>query len=517
MHKFLLFIFLCLGLFQQNFAGAADRAKSPNVLFIAVDDLKPELGCYGATHIHSPHIDRLAARGTVFMNAHCQQAVCSPSRTSLLTGLRPDTTQVWDLKTKFRDKLPNVVTIPEYFRKNGYETVGLGKVFDPRSVDGQGKMDARSWSRPYLHPWAPADSTFGYRDPAQVKRIRQGRPRARAAGITGRKNVMKYLKVRLTTDLADVPDEAYSDGTHAAKAVELIGELSRDDKPFFLAVGFKKPHLPFCAPKKYWDLYNRKEIQTSANQEMPTGAPSYHFQDSWELQNYDGFRKSSPLSEADQLRMIHGYYACVSYIDAQVGKLFAALEQAGIAQDTIIVLWGDHGWHLGDHGMWCKHTNYEQATRSPLIISAPGQFRPGGKSSAPAELLDVFPTLCDLAGLPLLTNLHGTSLEPVLENPDEEVKEVAISQYPRYPNKNATMGYAFRTKRFRYIEWVQKKFKQGAATGPVVARELYDYETDPLETHNLINEPQYKEEQTRLQALAERFRSDTTTPVEKLN
>jgi len=502
MKSILLLLALALGL-------SSTWAARPNVLFIAVDDLKPMLGCYGDSRIETPQIDRLAEQGTTFLNAHCQQAVCGPSRASLLTGLRPDTTQVWDLKTKIRKILPDVVTLPQHFKANGYEAVGLGKIFDFRSVEGHVKDDPASWSRPYVVTEENPAAQMGFLNAEFVARAKKAK-RENKGDWNGMKKALGGMP--MVEGSEDVPDEAYDDGAFAKRAVELIGELAPKDpstgsgqgKPFFLAVGFKKPHLPFVAPKKYWDLYQRDEIELSKFQKMPAGAPEFHFQDSWELKNgsYTGVtREPGLLPEAEQRELIHGYMACVSYIDAQVGKLLDALEKNGVADNTIVVLWGDHGWHLGDHGMWCKHTNYEQATRSPLIIAKRATGGKGAKSESPAEFTDIYPTLCELAGISKPKVLEGVSLVPVLDDPAASVREVAVSQYPRGGGKSELMGYAFRDKRYRYVRWLPK----GKPDAEAEAEELYDYQSDPLETRNLAADPNHAEAGVRMRALADKF------------
>ena len=467
-------------------AGAEELAKSkPHVLFIAVDDLKPLLGCYGDPFALTPQIDRLASRGTVFLNAHTQQAVCGPSRASLLTGLRPDTTQVWDLKTKIRDILPDVVTLPQHFKNHGYETVGMGKIFDPRSVDGRKKDDAPSWSVPYLNPEENPNVELGFCNPSFVEEVRA----KKKSGVNGWDKLKDAVGGMPAVEIdQDVPDNTYDDGIYADLAVQKIGELSKGNKPFFLAVGFKKPHLPFVAPKKYADLYQSSKLPLAEFQKMPAGAPSIGYQPSFELRNgsYRGYTKSPELlPEGKQRELVHGYYACVSYTDAQVGRLMEALEKNGILDQTIIVLWGDHGWHLGDHGMWCKHTNFEQATRVPLIVVRPGAPG-GGRCASPVEFLDIFPTLCEIAGLPKSQSLQGVSLAPLLQDPKGRVKEFAVSQYPRRGGEKETMGYTFRDDRYRYTRWVPKNEKTKTEF-----EELYDYEKDPLETKSFLEDPQY--------------------------
>ena len=309
------------------------------------------------------------------------------------------------------------------------------------------------------------------------------------------------------TDMADVADEDYYDGAMAANSVELVKELSQGKKPFFLAVGFKKPHLPFNAPKKYWDLYDRQEMELAAFRDMPEGSPAFHFQPGWELRSYL-VPKEGRLPDDLQRELVHGYHACVSYIDAQIGKLLGALDDAGVADRTVIVLWGDHGWHLGDHSIWCKHTNYEQATRVPLIFVSPQAGKENNKSESPVEFVDIYPTLCDLAGLPTPSDLHGVSLRPVMEDPSFEVKPVAVSQYPRHVEGKEIMGYSYRDKRYRYIEWIDKDFRHGETSGPVFARELYDYEKDPLETKNVVDDPAYPEVAERMASLAQKYHQD---------
>jgi len=447
-------------------AKTENQPKAKNVLFIAVDDLKPLLGCYGDTAVVSPRIDKLASRGTVFMNNHTQQAVCAPSRASLLTGWRPDRTKVWDLKTLIRDKNPDIVTMPQYFKQKGYQTAARGKIFDLRSVDK--KHDEASWTFPYEYPG-----------------------KGRWIGT----------KERLITQNPDLPDEEFVDGVIAKQGLELLDKMTESDKPFFLAVGFKKPHLPFVAPKKCWDLYDRNKFPLAAFQEHAKNAPEFAFQPGWELRNgYDHVPKTGPIPEAMQRELIHGYYACVTHTDQQVGKLLDKLDELGIKDNTIIVLWGDHGWHLGDHSMWCKHTNFEQATRSPLVIVDPG-LPGGGKTVHPTEFVDIFPTLCELTGLEIPHGLDGQSLLPVMKNPDLKIKDYAVSQFHRNNGQQRLEGYTLRTDTYRYTVWVPVKVRQGEPfdESQVVAAELYDYEKDPLETVNHYNEPAYKEIQQRLQ------------------
>lgn len=484
----------------------------PNVLFIAVDDLKPLLNGYGESRMKTPNIDRLARRGTVFLRNYCQQAVCAPSRASIMTGQRPDYTRVWDLQTFIRDRNPAILTLPQYFRQNGYVTTGIGKVFDNRSVDPQD--DAPSWSMPYERL---NDSDFAegygrpkrnyYQAPETLKLLARIEQQADAQGLTGEARA-KFLNANRgpAVEAAEVPDDAYTDGAVAKRAVATIAELAKGNQPFFYAVGFVRPHLPFVSPRKYWDLYDPATIQRADYQQFAQNSPAFAYQPSGELVNAyllpNGERYPTGYAPkpADQQRdLIHGYYASVSYMDAQVGKLLDELDRQGLTQNTIIVLWGDHGWHLGDHGIWCKHTNFEQATRAPLIVAAPG-YNGGQKAAGLTEFVDVFPTLTDLAGLKTPEKLAGKSLVPILKNPAATVKPFAQSQYPRRNSDVAPtsdghlMGYAIRTDRYRYVAWFAEDFtsKRVSPTARPVAVELYDYQQDPNETRNVAEDESHQ-------------------------
>lgn len=489
---------------------AQTATSRPNVLFIAVDDLKPLLGCYDDAVAKTPHMDRLAARGTTFLNAHCQQAVCGPSRASLLTGKRPDQIRVWDLKTKIRPINPGVVMLPEHFKAQGYETAALGKIYDPRSVDGPAKHDTASWTIPYQPSWQMKyDPTHG----KPVTHYQSPRVKDLAGSMdAGRYDeIMAHLKANdaaLAVESEDVPDNAYDDGAMTDRALEMLRDFSDAGKPFFLAVGFKKPHLPFVAPKKYWDLYDRAAFSLAAYDKLPSGSPAYAGHNSEELRNgYSGIPSSGPFAPELQRELIHGYYACVSYVDAQVGRLLDEVAALGLAENTIIVLWGDHGWHLGDHGLWCKHSNYEQATRVPLIMAAPGGSRIT-QTGAPVEFVDIYPTLCELAGIPAPDGLAGASLAPVISGKAAGVKDFAISQYPR----QKFMGYALRTLTHRLVAWIPKTEDSDIARDLSAAAsfELFDYEKDPLEKTNLADDPAYAETLEELKAKLTAFLQDQT-------
>ena len=470
----------------------------PNILFIPVDDLRPELSSYGETLIKTPHIDRLAANGVTFTRAYCQQAVCNPSRASLLTGLRPDAIRVWDLKINFRSTVPNVVTLPQYFKEHGYTTIGLGKTFHNNDPD------TMSWSVIPEHlpgfPFDP-DAVYVNEDNLEIQQMRIDRLKANKRSTVDQLGFW-YVKAK-ATEIADVDDDAYYDGAQTTRAIEILKELKNDKKPFFLAVGYYRPHLPFNAPKKYWDLYDRDQIPLAENQFIPEGTPANLVHGDAELRSYydcndlplpDEF----PWDEARQREIIHGYYASVSYTDAQIGRLLTALDSLGLTDNTIVVLWGDHGWKLGEHNSWCKQTNYEIDTHVPMIFSGFGIPAKGRKSMALTEFVDIYPTLCEMADLPVPSVLQGTSMLPLLTDPDQDWKEAAYSQFllgrfgPVDTRQSEKMGYAVRTDRYRYVEWYEwLGDDQGA--GELLFRELFDHQTDPQENHNIAQNQENQE------------------------
>jgi iduronate 2-sulfatase len=447
----------------------AVAAAPPNVLFIMADDLRPELAGYGSPAI-TPNLDRLAARGVRFERAYCQQAVCNPSRSSLLTGRRPDTLGIWSNETHFRDPNPAVATLPGWFKAHGYEARCAGKIFHNWHTAVRG--DPGSWSAPeFLHYANHGDDLPLVAGPVPPNLALQS-PR-------------DYGQVPLD-DCRDVPDEATYDGRVAAEAVRQLGELGKG--PFFLAVGFWKPHAPFNAPKRYWDLYDPDAIPAPRTDRLPAGAPAFAGHKNAELHNYPGVPAEEPIP-ADVARTLrHGYYACISYTDAQIGRLLDALDAEGLADDTIVVLWGDHGWQLGDHGLWHKHTNFELATRAPLLVSVPKGATAGRSCAAPVEFVDVYPTLADLCGLPLPPGLEGASLKPFLADPAAPAAKVAISQYPRGAGDGAgpVMGYSIRDERWRLTLWRERHGTR------IVATELYDEANDPAETVSLHDRPEHR-------------------------
>ena len=467
-----------------SFAAAPLSAKQPNILFIAVDDLRPELGCYGADSIKSPNIDRLARSGVTFERAYCQVAVCNPSRASVMTGLRPDTTHVWTLDVPFRLLNPDAVTLPQQLRKHGYYAVSYGKIFHNPWPDDQ------SWDEP--HAW-PKDSKLWSADAKQ--RLADFREKMRADG----KSEKAIARMRpQATEIVDIPDSEHVDGAIAEQALAAMRRLANKDQPFFLAAGFIRPHLPFVVPKKYWELYDRAKIPFAADRRLPIGAPPYAMNTMYELRDYLDYadtadpRKGS-LTGAQQRELKHGYYASVSFIDAQIGRLLDELERLELADDTVVVLWGDHGWKLGEHNSWCKQSNYEIDARAPLIIRSPGAAGNGKATPSLVEFVDIYPTLCDLAGVPVIKKAEGKSLAPILADPAASVKEAAISQFPRRDGKRLLMGYSMRTDRYRFVEWMGRKTRKR------VAMELYDHENDPAEKRNLAGAG---DQQDRLRALS---------------
>jgi iduronate 2-sulfatase len=445
-----------------------------NVLLICVDDLKPVLGCYGDNTVKSPNIDRLAARGMRFDRAYCNQAVCAPSRNALLTGSRSTTLGIYDLATNFREAVPNAVTLPQLFKQNGYRTEAIGKIFH---VGHGNHEDPASWSVPHWQARVVA-----YAKPKSGGTNSLTREEALFSNVTGRR--VAEMPRGAPYENLDVPDDAYPDGQIANEAIRRLQAAKQKPEPFLLAVGFVKPHLPFCAPKKYWDLYNRDAFKLAERRTPPEGAPPYAPQFGGELRQYEGIPDSGPVPEDQQRTLIHGYHAAISYMDAQLGRVLAELDRLGLAENTIIVLWGDHGWHLGDHGIWCKHTNYEEATRIPLLITAPGVTKPKTSTRSLVESVDIYLTLAELAGLSVgrvPQQLDGWSFAATLRDPSVPTKEEIFHSYPRSPRgKGEVIGRAVRTERYRLVEW-----KKPGAPADSADLELYDYETDPLETKNL--------------------------------
>ena len=458
--------------FSLNVAAQAQgdqKTAKKNVLFIAVDDLRPQLGAYGHKDIKSPNIDRIAEQGLLFERAYCQQAVCSPSRISLLTGLRCETTQIYGLVRLKKDVIPDIVSLPKHFKNNGYETLSLGKIYH------HNEDDPDAWSKPPFR----AMGGSGYVTEESKNLVKLNKKTNPKSGTKGP-----------ITEAADVADNVYSDGKLADKAIAELQLVK--DKPFFMALGFRKPHLPFTAPKKYWDMYDPQKLQLADNPFYPEGATPYTMNNYGELRNYYNMPKGKERVNDELARhLIHGYYACVSFIDAQIGRVVDELERLGLKDNTIIVLWGDHGWKLGEHDSWCKHTNFEIDTNAPLLISDPQITKKGIRTRALTEFIDIYPTLCELTGLPKPGHLEGLSFKPLMENPDRPWKTAATSIWVenkfRYDLETQVIGYAMKTDRYRYIEWRHTK------SGEMKARELYDHQVDPEENKNVAEKAEYAE------------------------
>ena len=510
-----------LGVGVSGLTGCGRTTSAPkkprNVLFIAVDDLRPELGCYGQTIVHSPNIDQLARQGVRFDRAYCQEAICGPSRASLMTGLRPDNNGVIENNTHFRHTVPDVTTLPAHFASHGYSTVGIGKIYHDR----QG--DEVSWNRRAASPPRPKPTPMmGYQLPETRQYLKQKREEVIAQ--YGQQFVYS-LGSGPAYEACDVADNMYEDGYFADQAVATLRDIK--DQPFFLAVGFKKPHLPFVAPKKYWDLYEPDKIELAGNPFAPRDAPAMGLHASFELRTRKDVPKKGDIDDEQARKLIHAYLACVSYVDAQIGRLLDELDALGLRDNTVIMLWGDHGWHLGEHGIWGKATNYEIATRVPLIVSAPGTRARNVASNALVELVDMYPTLSDLANLPMPKHLDGRSFAPLLNRPNRSWKKAAFSQFPcpalrewaanplsnemrttffgpliteleqtmatenpsQYDKtlyENHLMGYTVRTEQHRLVLWVDYRDPQSKPYGV----ELYDLKTDPDENINLAKRPE---------------------------
>lgn len=515
------FVLLLLCLVSQiNYA-----QKKPNVLFIAVDDLRAELGTYGSEIVKSPNIDDLAKEGVQFNKAYVQEAICGPSRASIMTGSRPETINVIDLFQDFRENRPSIVTLPQHFKDNGYETVYLGKVFHGQFTD-----DEMSWSRKPVKVTVNANvpkTEGGYALPeSQLIYLKN---KLALDAKYGEKLIREnWLARGPSTESADVPDETYDDGYNTLSAIATLSEMvKKDDKPWFLALGFKKPHLDWIAPKKYWDMYDEAKIPIATQVNPPENGASMGLSESLELRVSPDIPKTGDLDIELQRKLRHGYFACISYIDAQVGKMIQALKDSGEYDNTIIVFWSDHGFNLGEMGYWGKATNYEIATRVPFIISGPGitDKTKGQQSEAVVELLDLYPTLCELAGLKTPNELEGKSLVPLLKNPSAKSQRPAFSLFPtpalrewaarpftppfrttffnpliekieakieaqmgdkwnRKTYEDFVMGYAMRTDNYRIVIWKDRRKPNDT---PLFI-ELYDHVKDPDETINIATQ-----------------------------
>ena len=438
-------------------------AEKKNVLLLCIDDIRPVMGCYGGA-AKTPHMDKLAESASVFTRHYNQWPVCGPSRASMLGGLRPDSTGIYEIGGSWEiSKRPDThPTLPRTFKDNGYTCLSFGKIYHSK---GAGK--GYGWSE---EPWK-LDWTC-YVDFKTVE---------------GKESKGKY---RPAYEIYDGPDALHNDFQTAEKVIQALKE--NKDGPFFIAGGFYKPHLPFVAPQKYWDLYSEEEIAAIGPAGIPKGAGEYMY--NWtEVSSYGDsegnlFSGDNGVDKEQTLDMIHAYYACVSFIDAQVGRILQALEENGLADSTAVVIWGDHGFHLGDHGRWAKHTQFEQAMRCPLMVRLPGHHKVTGETKALAESVDIYPTLCDFAGIKTPDFVDGESLVPIVEGKGNG-KEAAFSQIRPVNRKKVesqVMAYSVRTKDFRYVEW-----RGLDDPSDVVWRELYDHRNDPEESISVIENPEY--------------------------
>ncbi|SHI30823.1 sulfatase [Algibacter luteus] len=446
-----IFIFLNLALFcscgskpTNTLETAAE--KKPNILFIVVDDLRPELNFYGANHINSPSLDKLAGESLIFERAYCNIPVCGASRASLLTGARPTRKRFINAHIKKDEDYPEAISLPMLLKQNGYKTISNGKIYHYQNDD------AEAWDEIW-HPKSLWDYAL-----AESQEIRKNTHRG------------------LPFEAAKVHDSVYRDGKTALKVIQDLNKLKEANQPFFLTMGLSKPHLPFTAPQKYWDLYDRDKIELPESYIQPESTPRYAFHNFGELRQYENIPKKGDLPNALAKELIHGYYACVSYIDAQIGLVLDELKRLDLEDDTIVILWGDHGWNLGDHKLWSKHVTFETALRTPLIIKVPGKTK-GLKTNAITEFIDVYPSLAELTSIEIPDTVDGKSFVPIINRKSVE-KNWAVSKF-----KDAVTlikGDLF------YTEWVKDD-------GVAYARMLFDHKTDPLELDNLSEKPQYQD------------------------
>lgn len=434
----LLFLIFCSCASEKN-----EPQETPNILFIAVDDLRPELGCYGKELISSPNIDLLAAEGTRFDRSYCNIPVCGASRASLMTGLRPARNRFLTYLSRADEEAPGIITLSGHFRNNGYHTISNGKIFH------HDNDDSTSWNE----IWHPLSNSNSWRDYALEENIlRDTSDRFRGPPI----------------ERADVADSIYKDGRIANKTIRDLQKLKELNKPFFLATGFYKPHLPFNAPEKYWSIYDGM-VTLPENIHPPENAPPESIHNWGELRAYAGVPPDGPVSDELALEMIHGYYACVSYTDAQIGKILDELKRLELDRTTIVILWGDHGWNLREHGLWCKHSNYETSLHTPLIVKVPGTSQLK-QSSEIVEYVDIYPTLCELAGLTLPEHLQGASFKELLYDNEATSDGVAVCQW--------YAGITTIRENWFYTEWIDD-------SDSAYARMLYDHSVDPGENFNV--------------------------------
>lgn len=436
------FLLFSCKLIKQEHLKSEDK-KKPNILFIAVDDLRPELNFYGANHIKSPNLDNLANESLIFERAYCNIPVCGASRASLLTGIRPTRHRFLTHNTRADVDVPEAKSLPKLLKQNGYVTISNGKIYHNK------KDDIAAWDEIWK-----ADGLWDFAMPESQK-------------------IRKNTHRGLPFEAANVHDSVYRDGKVALKVMQDLRKLKIANQPFFLTMGIAKPHLPFTAPKKYWDLYDRNEIQLPESYDQPKTTPKKAFHNYAELRQYESIPKRGHLPEDLAKELIHGYYACVSYVDAQIGLVLDELKRLELEDDTIVILWGDHGWNLGDHKLWCKHVTFETALRTPLLIKVPGKTK-GQKTQAITEFIDIYPSLAELIDIEVPDTVEGQSFVPILNGATPK-KDWAVSKF-----KDAVTlikGDLF------YTEWTKDD-------GVAYARMLFDHRTDPLELDNIAEKPE---------------------------
>lgn len=458
---FLSVVFLPLPIIGTLSAEAV-RGEKPNVLFIIADDLRPDLGAYGDPIAHTPYLDGLAGQSLVFERAYCQKAVCWPSRNSFFSGLMPASLgKNTNARNTFRVDHPVIVALPQLFKNHGWHTRSFGKILH------NGQDDPASWSEPHFEP-----EPVHYAAPENLGKH----------PIINR--VHAKNRVNPLFEAAEVEDEAYEDGLTARAVRKAIRESAHRKKPFFMMVGFHKPHTPFNAPKKYWDLYDRGKIPLAAYPNPPIDVVEKYSVHPWlYVRSFKDIPRKGPMPEDLAREIKHAYYACISYIDALVGEILEELEASGQRENTLVIFTSDHGYQLGDHGLWSKHTNFEWATRVPLMISVPESGVGGESTAALVELVDLYPTLAEWCGLPLPDHLEGRSFVPVLKLPSEKGRASAYSEYSR----NGARGRSIRTEKYRYVEWRDQE------SGEVVGRELYLHGKDPGENVNVAGKGEHGE------------------------
>ena len=469
------FAFLPLLLSQGGCAGTAsskekNASQRYNILFIAADDLRMNLGCYGDELAVTPNLDRLAAQAMVFDRAYCQSPSCNASRASIMTGMRPDSISVWRLNDHFRETAPHAITLPQRFKTQGYHTESIGK-----ALHNYNKIrdNENSWSVP-----ARMDQENHFTDYAFPENSRKGKNKG------------------LVAEMADAPEEAYDDGRITEDAVATIQRLAQQGQAFFLAVGFLKPHSPYNAPKAYWDLYDREDMKAIGPEDRPPNQPDFNWYHYNELRSFPEVPNEGPIPSELAHRLRHGYYAATSFVDRNVGRLLQTLEDSGLADNTIVVFWSDHGYHLGEYDHWTKVMPRELDSQVPLLIHVPGQEP--GRASGIVEYTDLYPTLVDLCALPEVEGLDGVSFAEFFNNPQSTTREAALTQVVRpWPNKGVIeqMGYSIRTQNFRYIRWVDFDSRE------ILAKELYDHRQDSFERTNLVNRASFQTNRKRLSKL----------------